>query len=95
MWTRVLMAANSANVALASFRAKTIVNRRGNVTNEFYAQFHFMQRRRPGEPFKELYECSLCLSVCLCVSCHIYCLELAPAGWLAGWLVGRLAAHLQ
>jgi len=34
--------------------AKTIVNRRGNVTNEFYAQFHFMPEcPRVTKPAKE------------------------------------------
>lgn len=86
-WTRVLMAANSVNVACLRSHAahaagpaktKTIVNRRGNVTNEFYAQFHFMrqhqrnkaQGERASEPLpgRAIQSDSLCThSVCGCV----------------------------
>lgn len=106
-WTRVLMAANSVNVACLRSHAahaagpaktKTIVNRRGNVTNEFYAQFHFMrqhqrnkaQGERASEPLpgRAIQSGSLCTpSVCGCVcvsaeSCHIYCLAVPPAATL-------------
>lgn len=91
-WTRVLIAANSVNVACLRSHAahaagpaktKTIVNRRGNVTNEFYAQFHFMrqhqrnkaQSERASEPLPgraiqsdSLCTHSVCGCVCACVS---------------------------
>lgn len=97
------MAANSVNVAClrshaahAAGPAKTIVNRRGNVTNEFYAQFHFMRQHQrnkaqgervslPGRAIQSSSLCTHCVRVCACVcaeSCHIYCLAVPPAATL-------------
>lgn len=76
------MAANSVNVAClrshAAGPAKTIVNRRGNVTNEFYAQFHFMRQHQrnkaqgervslPGRAIQSSSLCTHCVRVCVCV----------------------------